>query len=200
LALVLTALAACGDDQPSPNASNVQATPPGDIPMPTPTPRVGDATPEATAVAYSLTPFASVTITGGPEHDATVEDIYAHAEESLRELGGIYHGLITIDSVVGSDSYHGSVERWVDVERDVAREETTRDVTLTVSGGRFFASTDGVLAVPAPECHAASAAIGVVLGCTCPTTFADTTVEHGVANGQPVVILVTIGNRSSGDS
>jgi hypothetical protein len=190
-------LAACGGDDAAPGT-------PAAAGMSQPSPAVTPATP-----AVPASPTSPPSSTATPAPPATVEEVYARAGKSLRQLGGIYHATIEVVHEAGVYSYAATIERWVDSARNVVRETTTyADGTTYVSviaGGATYTGQPGGAAgtagaITAPTCFGAPEAVSAVLGCPGPTEVSTTTLEQGTHDGLPALVLVTTGEWSGSDS
>lgn len=139
----------------------------------------------------------------------TVEEIYRDLGQTLKQPGYIFHSTITVEMSAGPYSRTGTLERWVDAERDVAREEVTftptngteqKSASVIANGGNYRLEPYGDVSVTEPRsCHGATAAISLVLGCPGATEQSTTTIETGTYNGKPAIVLVTSGTSSGSD-
>jgi hypothetical protein len=131
----------------------------------------------------------------------SIDQVYARAARSLARPGRVYHSVIT---PVGRGSKTTKAEWWVDVGRDVAREQQQLAASspsthpmLIVDGGAYEVPGHPGRAL---TCHGVSASVSAVLGCPGPTEQSDTTVGRAQYQGRPTIALTTTGRRSAEDS
>jgi hypothetical protein len=143
---------------------------------------------------------------GGPSA-LSVADVYRLTQQELRTHDGIYLAEIEAASDFGPFSSSGTIKRWVDVRRDVAREESVlapwgSSTMITTRDGRYWRDTAGrITTSPARywTCNGAGIAASALLGCPGPTERSSAEVRQGVYEGRPAIVLVTTGNVSGSD-
>ncbi len=126
--------------------------------------------------------------------------VFRGLEQTLNRPGFIYHVTIKTELVTGPFSHTGTIQRWVDAEHDVAREEvsislansTTQETATVIANGKDYRRefSGEVSAWKPGGCYGVSAAISLVLGCP-DFTVQWTTVEAGQYAGKPSIVLVT---------
>lgn len=138
----------------------------------------------------------------------TVEEVYRGLGQTLKQPGSIFHSAITIEMSAGLLSHTATMERWVDAEHDVAREDATfkptdgteqKSVKVIANGGTYRNEHGGVSVTQPLSCHGATPAISLVLGCPGPPDQSTTTVETGQYEAKSVIILVTNGTSHGSD-
>jgi hypothetical protein len=145
-----------------------------------------------------------------PTADLTVEEVYALFTEAITRPGHVYHAVVETDQEGGPSSYEGTIEHWVDVEGDLARQEsamtfgdgnTIRAQGIVAGGARYRPASEGQPAgkVEASKCHGASAAVSSVIGCPGPTEESTRTAETGRYEGQDAIVIVTTGTSYGSD-
>ncbi len=159
----------------------------------------------ATAPVSEETTDAATSEAGAP----TMEEVYRGLGQTLRRPGFIFHSTIKTEMIGGPFSHTGTLQKWVDAERDVAREEVSispanstpqKSASIIADGGNYWLERHGDVSVTEPQsCHGASAAISLVLGCPGPTDRLTTTVETGQNAGKPTIVLVTSGTSRGSD-
>jgi hypothetical protein len=145
----------------------------------------------------------------GDADTPSVEEIYRGLGQTLKRPGFIFHSSVTVEVSAVPYSHTGTIQRWVDAERDVAREDASfspangtpqQTATVLANGGYYHREPSGKVSVGEPRtCHGASAAISLVLGCPGPTEQWTTTVETGQIAGKPSLVLVTSGTTRGSD-
>lgn len=126
--------------------------------------------------------------------------VFRGLEQTLNRPGFIYHVTIKTELVTGPFSHTGTIQRWVDAEHDVAREEvsislansTTQETATVIANGKDYRrELSGEVSAWKPGgCYGVSAAISLVLGCP-DFTVQWTTVEAGQYAGKPSIVLAT---------
>lgn len=167
-------------------------------------------------------PPAAAPAAPGTPATMTVDEAYRRAERTLRQPGHLYHATVRVEADAGGFASASTTERWVDAERDIAREEGTyelraaegagavggsagridRRTALLTASGRYVREPDGqVRATPIRlwTCHGVGVAASAVLGCPGPTEQSTATVERGEYGGKPTVVLVTVGTSRGSD-
>ncbi|CCF83793.1 hypothetical protein [Nitrolancea hollandica] len=145
----------------------------------------------------------------GDANAPSVEEIYRGLGQTLKRPGFIFHSSVTVEVSAGPYSHTGTIQRWVDAERDVAREDTSfspangtpqHTATVIANGGNYYQEPSGKVSVGEPlSCRGATAAISLVLGCPEPTDQVTTTAETGQYAGKPSIVLVTRGTTRGSD-
>ncbi len=147
-------------------------------------------------------------VTGGADAPSA-EEIYSGLGQTLKQPGFIFHSTVTVEVSAGPYSHTATIQRWVDAERGVAREDTSfspandtpqQTATVIANGGYYHREPSGNVSVGKPlTCRGASAAISLVLGCPESTDQLTTTVETGQNAGKPSLVLVTSGTTRGSD-
>ncbi len=145
----------------------------------------------------------------GDADTPSVEEIYRGLGQTLKQPGFIFHSSVTVEVSAGPYSHTGTIQRWVDAERDVAREDASfspangtpqQTATVIANGGYYHREPSGKVSVGKPlTCRGATAAISLVLGCPESTDQVTTTVETGQIAGKPSLVLVTSGTTRGSD-
>ncbi len=143
--------------------------------------------------------------------DLSVEEVYARFTEAITRPGHVYHAVVEVNQEAGPFSYSGTVEHWVDVEGDLARQGSeitygdgnTIRTQAIVAGGALYRSPSEdhpSSRVEARTCHGVSAAVGEILG-FCPgyTEESTKTVEAGRYEDQDAILIVTTGTSYGSD-
>ncbi len=137
--------------------------------------------------------------------DLTVEDVYARFAEAINQPGSIYHTTVDTRYDTGASSTESIRQLWVDVERDLVRQEIesvsaegdrTRSsivVTNRVSYAHLSYGSSRNWKTEAQTCHGAGAAVSAMLGCPGENEESATEVEVGEWEERPAIILVTAG-------
>jgi hypothetical protein len=135
-----------------------------------------------------------------------VDDVYAIAGRSLDRAGRIYHSTATITGGPEPDGGKTVKELWIDVRRDVVREQdrhiapkggqtsTAPARSLIVGGRRYDSVRLGDPPVPISTCHGGSAAVSVLLGC------GEQSVVESRYAGRAVIVLVSSAVSKGEDS
>lgn len=143
----------------------------------------------------------------------TLEDVYSRLAEAITRPGFVFHTLIDLKVDAQAYSLSGSMEVWIDLERDVARQEIRLrpDVgdleehrgTDIIVGDASYWLTSGATVIKrhALICHGSgSGALSTLLGCRGFTEDSSTHVETGAEyQGHPAIALVTTGESFTSD-
>jgi hypothetical protein len=138
---------------------------------------------------------------------AGVEEVSRRTEDELRRRGGVYTVTVSADDDLGLIAYRGTIRLWVDVRRDVSREERElgelgRYTTVTTHDARYARERDGrITTTPGRlwRCYGVGVAASALLGCPGPTERSTTTVTSGMHDGRPTIVLLTAGTLSGSD-
>jgi hypothetical protein len=143
----------------------------------------------------------------------TVEEVYARFAEAINRPGSIYQVTIDMDHDGGYFAMEATRRLWVDVGRDLVREEGDGEMrweeetvhyewrSITAGGGVYKHDeqpqdeSDPDSKVEARTCHGGSAAVSAVLGCPAWREESTAQVETGKYGKHSAVIVVTTGTR-----
>jgi hypothetical protein len=143
-----------------------------------------------------------------------VDRVYATATRSLDQTGRVYHSTATITGLGPFKGAHIVRELWVDVRRDVVREQLRTVPRASAQGSN--APTRSLIAgglhyntvrtsdppIPAPSCHGASASVTAVFADASVDAVVDcrkTSVIDARYSGRAVPALVSAGTSHGED-
>ncbi len=143
----------------------------------------------------------------------TLEDVYSRLAEAITRPGFVFHTLIDLKVDAQAYSLSGSMEVWIDLQRDVARQEIRlrpdvgdleehRETDLVVGDASYWLTSGAtVIKRHALICHGSgSGALSTLLGCRGFTEDSSTHVETGAEyQGHPAIALVTTGESFTSD-
>ena len=143
----------------------------------------------------------------------TVEDVYSRLAEAIARPDSVFHTLVDLKVDAQGYSLSGSMEVWIDLERDVARQEIRlrpdvgaleeqRETDLVVGDASYWLTSGAAVSKRhALTCHGSgSGALSTLLGCRGFTEDSSTHVETGAEyQGQPAITLVTVGESFASD-
>ncbi len=139
--------------------------------------------------------------------DVTVEQVYSRVAEALARPGSVFHAVVDVERQSPEGTFSGEMRVWLDVERDLGRQEYRREgpdavqpyeeITI-VAGGASYRRTAGrpTEATAAPTCRGTnSAALSLLLSWwSCWKDFLTQVMTGATYDRRPAVHVVTEGS------